>query len=337
MIKKTYYNDSDYANDTRTRDSWLHISEFKTSSDKLIGNHVSYKLFPFSLEKRVNISPCHSVGKSRDNITTLLFPDSVAPVFFNNEQSTETQALIIPANTAINLYTPKNFSARLVHIDNQGLRMIMGEKAANRVIADLEYLAGAGNALQEYKNLAQIIDKQLDNLNLHRDELDDEQLAKKVIDALTEGITAFNQTNISQPGAAIERLPSTQARHFDLLMHALNLILNDKDSQLSIAKLADIRSVSIRTLEYIFKDFLGLSPKEYMIAIRLNKVHHELKRESNGSRLIRDIIQEFGVVNTGRFAKEYRLFFGRSPSQTLKTAREAKPVIASSVSEIETS
>ena len=337
MIKKTYYNDSDHADDTSKRDSWLHMNEFKTSSDTLIANHVSYKLFPFSLEKRVNISPCHIVGKSRDNITTILFPDSVAPVFFNNEQSRETQALIIPANTTINLYTPKNFSARLVHIDNQGLRMIMGEKAASSLIADLEYLAKAGNELQKYKNLAQIIDEQLDDLNSHRDELEDEELAKKVVDALVEGISAFKHANISQPGPAIEPQPSTQARHFDLLMYTLDLILTDKNSQLSIAKLAEIGSVSIRTLEYIFKDFLGLSPKEYMIAIRLNKVHYQLQRESNGSRLIRDIIQEFGVVNTGRFAKEYRLFFGQSPSQTLKTARRAKPVSAPSVSETETS
>lgn len=79
--------------------------------------------------------------------------------------------------------------------------------------------------------------------------------------------------------------------------------------------------VSQRTLEYVFQEHLGVSPKRYALLVRLNDIQRELHRASTDSATIADIARRYGIRNLGRFSADYRRQFGEMPSETLRRSR----------------
>jgi len=79
-------------------------------------------------------------------------------------------------------------------------------------------------------------------------------------------------------------------------------------------ELAKASCCCIRNLEYAFKSILDISPKQYLIKRRLQLINTALKIESNLS--ITDIMNNFGIINQGRFAQDYFKFYGEYPHQT---------------------
>jgi AraC family ethanolamine operon transcriptional activator len=74
--------------------------------------------------------------------------------------------------------------------------------------------------------------------------------------------------------------------------------------------------VSRRTLEYAFRDQIGISPKRFIKTQRLIKVRRELRHSPHGHS-ISDIASRWGFSHMGQFAADYRLQFGELPSGTL--------------------
>lgn len=88
--------------------------------------------------------------------------------------------------------------------------------------------------------------------------------------------------------------------------------------------------ISPRKLEYCFKDVLGMSPRQYLRAARLNGVRRELRR-GHGARGIADVASHWGFWHMSDFAADYKRLFGELPSQTDRRARgrpPAQPVAA---------
>jgi AraC-like DNA-binding protein len=70
---------------------------------------------------------------------------------------------------------------------------------------------------------------------------------------------------------------------------------------------------SIRTLSAVFRRFRDTTPLAALHAIRLDKIHAELKHEGmNGS--VAEIARRYGFTNIGRFVAAYRRRFGESPT-----------------------
>jgi len=90
----------------------------------------------------------------------------------------------------------------------------------------------------------------------------------------------------------------------------------------TVQDLCNVSGVSWRTLDYAFKETMGISPKKYLEAFRLNNVHQELSLPSDDSK-ISDIANRWGYWHMGRFAHNYRNFFGELPSKTLSNSHQA--------------
>ena len=86
-----------------------------------------------------------------------------------------------------------------------------------------------------------------------------------------------------------------------------------------IAKKFDILE---RTLRNHFQGELGISPKQYLNTIRLQKVRRELKNKKRSNEKkkinIEAVARKFGFTHMGQFSKRYKDFFGELPSETLK-------------------
>jgi len=85
----------------------------------------------------------------------------------------------------------------------------------------------------------------------------------------------------------------------------------------TISSVAQGVRVSPRTLRYSFEEILGVSPRCYLSALRLQRVRCELCGHGQAHSIQR-IAQEYGFWHLGRFAQYYREAFGELPSDTCR-------------------
>ncbi len=85
----------------------------------------------------------------------------------------------------------------------------------------------------------------------------------------------------------------------------------------SLAELCAVAGTSERTLEYAFREQLGITPVRYLRLRRLNRVECELRSGERGVTQVTDVAMRWGFWQLGRFAAEYRALFCERPSETL--------------------
>jgi transcriptional regulator GlxA family with amidase domain len=75
--------------------------------------------------------------------------------------------------------------------------------------------------------------------------------------------------------------------------------------------------VSVRSLQNGFRQFLGVTPLEYVRRHRLEQLHRALM-DSQSRANVTELMLECGIANFGRYAQYYRQQYGCLPSETLR-------------------
>lgn len=101
------------------------------------------------------------------------------------------------------------------------------------------------------------------------------------------------------------------------IRQAIDVLHNQPEQPITIAKLADITRVSERALQAGFRRYVGISPTTYLRQVRLDRVHEELRQADPDQTTVADVAHRWGFRHLGRFAGSYRARYGVSPSQTL--------------------
>lgn len=101
---------------------------------------------------------------------------------------------------------------------------------------------------------------------------------------------------------------------------ARDIIHGSLDEAISVTDLALEVGVSVRSLQNGFRQFLGLTPVEYVRRHRLEKLHRALM-DSGPESNVTELMLECGIVNFGRYAQYYRQQYGCRPSDTLRNRR----------------
>ena len=96
------------------------------------------------------------------------------------------------------------------------------------------------------------------------------------------------------------------------------------DEQLHVSDLCRAAGVSERTLEYAFKETLGLTPVAYLIRLRLHQVRRALLAATQGSATVSAVALDWGFWHFGEFSRAYRECFGELPSDTLRRKPTAR-------------
>jgi AraC family transcriptional regulator, ethanolamine operon transcriptional activator len=86
----------------------------------------------------------------------------------------------------------------------------------------------------------------------------------------------------------------------------------------SVTDLCRAAGVSERTLEYAFRDVMGLSPLAYLIRLRLHRVREGLLAGTHGTTTVTAEAVNWGFWHFGEFSHAYKDCFGELPSDTLR-------------------
>jgi len=90
---------------------------------------------------------------------------------------------------------------------------------------------------------------------------------------------------------------------------------------IDIDDLAAATGVSPRTLYYGFKQHRGASPAKYLKGVRLLRARRSLlEAQMNGGR-VGEVAASVGYANKSQFARDYKHYFGESPTATLRGMR----------------
>jgi AraC family ethanolamine operon transcriptional activator len=92
----------------------------------------------------------------------------------------------------------------------------------------------------------------------------------------------------------------------------------------TIPELCNIAKLSERNLQYGFNEYLGVTPIRYLRLVRLNGVKRDLALAHPKKDRIVDIALNWGFIELGRFAGEYRQLFQELPSETLNKLNQTK-------------
>jgi AraC family ethanolamine operon transcriptional activator len=99
--------------------------------------------------------------------------------------------------------------------------------------------------------------------------------------------------------------------------HALSRI----DDPVQITDLCRAAGVSERAMQYAFKEVMGLSPRDYLVRLRLHRVRHALLATSQRTSTVSAEALKWGFWHFGEFSRAYKACFGELPSQTLRRQR----------------
>lgn len=115
-------------------------------------------------------------------------------------------------------------------------------------------------------------------------------------------------------GELARAAPSPAPRH---VKRAIDFMHANLSRPISLGDIADACQVSVRSLQKGFKDFKMTTPMTYLQHLRLEAAHKELQQASPALS-VAAIALKWGFGHMGRFAVDYKLRFGQSPSQTLR-------------------
>jgi AraC family ethanolamine operon transcriptional activator len=105
-------------------------------------------------------------------------------------------------------------------------------------------------------------------------------------------------------------------RRATCIERARRYIHENLEGALRISNICEAAGVRSRTLEYGFRELLGMSPLSYVKALRLNHVYRLLLSPQSAGRTITTIAMDSGFCHLSQFAADYHKFFGESPSIT---------------------
>jgi AraC-like DNA-binding protein len=90
---------------------------------------------------------------------------------------------------------------------------------------------------------------------------------------------------------------------------------------LYVSDLCRVAGVSERTLQYAFKQVMGLTPTTYLTRVRLHRVRQALLAAPRGSTTISAEALKWGFWHFGEFSRAYKGCFGELPSDTVRRRR----------------
>lgn len=162
------------------------------------------------------------------------------------------------------------------------------------------------------------------------------ELGLQIVDAAESAPEVFNDNHWARQGAQVEFMDALfstiescdpdehvdtdkKGKSYSQIVRAcedFTLHLDGRRPYLS--ELCATANVSERTLQYAFRDIMGMSPLTYLHRLRLHRARDELRKANRGATTITEVAMNWGFWHFGEFSRAYKNCFGEVPSATLK-------------------
>ncbi|SUD31773.1 AraC family transcriptional regulator [Pseudomonas fluorescens] len=149
--------------------------------------------------------------------------------------------------------------------------------------------------------------------------LEHQGLASEIESVLVKGLILAQPNNYS---CALNKV--LQANLPGFLQRAINFIHRHAKEEIKLNAIVASSGVSRLTLFKGFKKHIGVPPMFYIRRYRLGEIRKTIMRDRSNSQISR-IAMDWGYTHLGRFASDYRKFFGECPSHTAKHRQSKEP------------
>ncbi|MFK0229891.1 helix-turn-helix transcriptional regulator [Streptomyces sp. NPDC090303] len=126
------------------------------------------------------------------------------------------------------------------------------------------------------------------------------------------GLTAFPVISVALPPPA-----RGESRRAETVRRAITF-MNDAPLESTLVEVAAAAGVSVRTLQYAFRNELQTTPLAYRRRLRLDAAHRDLKDADPSASTVTAIAARWGFLHPGRFSTQYRSVYGVPPGLTLR-------------------
>lgn len=162
------------------------------------------------------------------------------------------------------------------------------------------------------------------------------ELGARIAEAAEDAPGIFNDSHWARYGAQVEFMDSLLATiescdpdkavdtdkkgksYSQIVRTCEDYTLNLEDCRPYLSELCAAANVSERTLQYAFRDIMGMSPLTYLHRLRLHRARDELRKAKSDSTTVTEVAMNWGFWHFGEFSRAYRNCFGEVPSRTLK-------------------
>ncbi|MCK5675677.1 MAG: helix-turn-helix domain-containing protein [Verrucomicrobia bacterium] len=202
--------------------------------------------------------------------------------------------MIFPSGGELHAFSEPGFDVFTLSIAESLLEKFVGMRA----FQGLEVLHGKPDSMDRFRRLLHQTTQRLENIEVTKN-----TLLHQLEQLMTE----------ARPGSS--RTP--HSHRIQTILHAERFVVAHPEEAPTVKDLCTATGASKRTLEYAFSNYLGIGPKTYINAVRLNGVHKQLRAGQPGQIHVTDAANHWGFWHMGQFAADYRKLFGENPSATL--------------------
>ena len=191
---------------------------------------------------------------------------------------------------------------------NQDVEYLTGEEVPN------DWLVSKASLTEPYvlKTYAHSLDNLLSLIKNRPNILTKDNAQRMLADSILRLVVeVLNQTT------PVIKKNVTQSNKRQGVRRVIDYLHNYAEQVPTLSELCNIAKLSERNLQYGFNDYLGITPIRYLRLVRLNGVKRDLLLSHPNKNRIVDIALNWGFIELGRFAGEYRQLFQELPSATL--------------------
>lgn len=109
------------------------------------------------------------------------------------------------------------------------------------------------------------------------------------------------------------------------VVRAREYIARNLTDPIRLSDLSRHAHMQARSLEYGFREVLGVSPMAYVRATRMQRARHLLRSTAVRTRSISEIALDCGLWHLSQFAVDYKRLFGENPSVTFRRTQAQLP------------
>lgn len=252
-------------------------------------------------------------GETPQGFRTFVVPSNLLQNFYwMGHWVSGSNLLVFPRSNEIDCLVSQNFDVLTISVQNELLQEMLSStrfQFCNKQLLDDELIFELEKEDWYYiRNfLYSIFQKLMDSPRLLYSSAFIQNIYRKIPFLLLNFIRSYNNRPIKG-----------KQRRRDVALDNLVRYLNSLDVyNIDVKSLCDMSGVSMRTLEYAFKERFDVSPKSYIKALQLNKAFHIITNSSQQST-ITNIAERVGLKHKGQFSADYKRWFGENPSETVK-------------------